>query len=269
MAAKNGNLPDSSLRTVEGGIRLTKAYARAWFQLATKAALAGVKLTPNSGYRSGASQRSLFTTNYTTTPNGSSDVRRYDGKTWYRRPGKPSTAPPGTSNHGWGNALDIAGIFFSFGGKASAGYAFLKKHAGAYGITHPGWAETQRDWEPWHWEKTGKNKAGKRLPFQYIAIEKVKSFQCQLGSKNADGIISVPSDTIKRMQRRINADAKLIKLLTPVKVDGLLGPHTVKALKKWLNVRVKPLVKLKPSSSKWNARSESILRKSITKGLWN
>jgi hypothetical protein len=60
----------------------------------------------------------------------------------------------GTSNHGWGKAVD-----FDFGGGqfGTAGYNFLKARAGLYGWNHPSWAEPGGSAcpEAWHWEWVG------------------------------------------------------------------------------------------------------------------
>ncbi len=61
-------------------------------------------------------------------------------------------ANPGTSNHGWGKAVDIGGCCAI---NAGAGPAFdwLTANAGRYGWTHPTWARAGGSKpEPWHWE---------------------------------------------------------------------------------------------------------------------
>ena len=66
---------------------------------------------------------------------------------------KPALAAvPGTSNHGWGLALDLCGGAQSFG---SAQYAWLAANAPAFGWVNPAWARpgAGRE-EPWHWEFT-------------------------------------------------------------------------------------------------------------------
>jgi LAS superfamily LD-carboxypeptidase LdcB len=64
---------------------------------------------------------------------------------------KPSLAAlPGTSNHGWGVAVDLCGGIDRYG---TAQYQWMKSHAAAFGWVHPGWADQggNRE-EPWHWE---------------------------------------------------------------------------------------------------------------------
>ncbi len=67
---------------------------------------------------------------------------------------KPGLAAiPGTSNHGWGVAVDLCGGAQDFGTPA---YNWLKSNAGSYGWGHPSWAEPGGSRpEPWHWEYSG------------------------------------------------------------------------------------------------------------------
>ena len=67
---------------------------------------------------------------------------------------KPSLAAvPGTSNHGWGLAVDLCGGVQSFG---TAEYGWFAATAGAFGWVNPGWAQPGRGREePWHWEFVG------------------------------------------------------------------------------------------------------------------
>jgi peptidoglycan DL-endopeptidase CwlO len=66
---------------------------------------------------------------------------------------KPALAAvPGTSNHGWGLAVDLCGGAGSFGTPA---YAWLSANGPAFGWVNPAWARpgAGRE-EPWHWEFT-------------------------------------------------------------------------------------------------------------------
>ena len=64
---------------------------------------------------------------------------------------KPTLAAvPGTSNHGWGLAVDLCGGIETFG---SPGFRWMKANAAKYGYIHPSWAsKTGSRPEPWHWE---------------------------------------------------------------------------------------------------------------------
>ena len=67
---------------------------------------------------------------------------------------KPALAAvPGTSNHGWGLAVDLCGGLRSFG---TAQYAWMAANAPRFGWSNPPWAaQGQGREEPWHWEFTG------------------------------------------------------------------------------------------------------------------
>ncbi|MEU4384812.1 M15 family metallopeptidase [Promicromonospora sp. NPDC023805] len=59
-------------------------------------------------------------------------------------------AVPGTSNHGWGQAVDLSGGIESFG---TTEHAWMVANAGKYGWTHPAWAQAGGSKpEAWHWE---------------------------------------------------------------------------------------------------------------------
>lgn len=64
-----------------------------------------------------------------------------------------NAAEPGTSNHGWALAIDVAVGIHDWNAPL---YVWLKANAGAYGWTHPSWAEPSGAHpEAWHWEFTG------------------------------------------------------------------------------------------------------------------
>ncbi|MGH4022361.1 MAG: D-alanyl-D-alanine carboxypeptidase family protein [Pseudonocardiaceae bacterium] len=68
-----------------------------------------------------------------------------------RKPGL--AAVPGTSNHGWGLALDLCGGAQSF---VTREFAWMAANASSFGWVHPPWAAPGRGREePWHWEYAG------------------------------------------------------------------------------------------------------------------
>ena len=70
----------------------------------------------------------------------------------YRRTPELAAAP-GTSEHGWGRAVDLCGGVQRFGSDA---YLWMQANAGAFGFFHPEWAEPEgSNPEPWHWEYSG------------------------------------------------------------------------------------------------------------------
>jgi len=82
--------------------------------------------------------------------------RPYDGQVEERAAWGVCAAKPGTSQHGWGKAIDFrdrrGGLTF-----ASPGFKWLQANAAAYGWNHPGWARPGGSGcdEPWHWEWVG------------------------------------------------------------------------------------------------------------------
>jgi cell wall-associated NlpC family hydrolase len=67
---------------------------------------------------------------------------------------KPALAAiPGTSNHGWGLAVDMCGGIQSFG---TPEYAWMARYGPNFGWSNPPWAQPGRGREePWHWEFVG------------------------------------------------------------------------------------------------------------------
>lgn len=115
------------------------------------AALAdGIELkiaTVDRSYRIYQTQEQIFRARYTTTWRAGAQVRYWNGVAWYKKPGVATAAVPGTSNHGWGLAVDAgtetdgdAGVE-SFDQRA---IDWLMLYAAAFGWS---W-EIQS--EPWH-----------------------------------------------------------------------------------------------------------------------
>ncbi|WP_145811376.1 peptidoglycan DD-metalloendopeptidase family protein [Kribbella amoyensis] len=125
----NGMIPASKLCALSNGHSLRCDAAASYAQLAAAYEQRfGRKLCITDSYRSYAAQVDLY------------------GR-------KPSLAAlPGTSNHGWGLAVDLCGGIERFG---TAQYQWMVQHATAYGWVHPAWAKQggNRE-EPWHWEFT-------------------------------------------------------------------------------------------------------------------
>lgn len=128
----NGEIPAAALCPVWGapGQLLRGDAARAFTALSREYAKAfGRPVCVTDSYRSRSQQVVL----YATKPN--------------------LAARPGTSNHGWGTAVDLCGGVESFG---TAQHAWLLSHAPLYGWFHPSWAQPGGSRpEPWHWEFAG------------------------------------------------------------------------------------------------------------------
>ena len=78
--------------------------------------------------------------------------RSYDEQVQCRLEKGSLCANPGTSNHGWGKAVDIGGCCGVNSGTGPA-FDWLTTNAGRYGWNHPAWAQPGGSKpEPWHWE---------------------------------------------------------------------------------------------------------------------
>jgi len=106
----NGKLPQKLLAPIKPSGQLHHLAARAWNAMREAAALEGVELRHVGAMRSYEQQVQLFQERYQATPNGARVTRKWNSRTYYLRPGKAPSATPGTSNHGWGLAIDVADI---------------------------------------------------------------------------------------------------------------------------------------------------------------
>jgi hypothetical protein len=152
----NGQLPASLLTDVVGGGKLHHLCARAWKALVADA-WESVKLpltyTYGGTYRSYAQQETLFRSRYDPSGTGGG-CKTWNGVRWCKKSSRLATAAvPGTSNHGWGLAVDSA-----WDKDLSNG---IGPNDAAAITSHPGWqwllANAERygfSWElqsePWH-----------------------------------------------------------------------------------------------------------------------
>lgn len=123
----NGRLGDDDLCSIGDGHRLRADAAATYVAMnAAYAAVFGEPISITDSYRSYGSQQSL---------------------SWQ----KPNLAArPGTSNHGWGVAVDVFGGIDDYG---SDRHAWLTDHGPSYGWFNPQWAQAGGSRpEPWHWE---------------------------------------------------------------------------------------------------------------------
>lgn len=142
----NGELPATALVVLPRpdptapAVTLCPPAARAWWALNhAHHGETGVWLAstgPADSYRSLAQQEDLFRARYTTTPLAGRPSKVWAGQQWWLREGMAAAAVPGTSNHGYGCAIDVANV--------DNHLAWLHANADAYGFT---W-ELQS--EPWH-----------------------------------------------------------------------------------------------------------------------
>jgi len=104
----NGLLPKELLRPIKPTGQLHHIAARAWHAMRDAAWKAGILLSLSQGYRTYSQQETLFKSRYTTDVLSGRPTKRWQGKVWYQRPRTAMAAVPGTSNHGWALALDLA-----------------------------------------------------------------------------------------------------------------------------------------------------------------
>jgi D-alanyl-D-alanine carboxypeptidase len=128
----NGHMPASALCPLWGAPgQVLRADAAAAFDRLSKAYAAqfGRPITVTDSYRSYAAQVAC---------------RQQKGDL---------CATPGTSNHGWGTAVDLGDGVNSYG---TATYDWMKANSTRFGWFHPSWAEPGGSKpEPWHWEFAG------------------------------------------------------------------------------------------------------------------
>lgn len=154
----NGQIDPAYLAPAAGtpGARLRRGAANSWATLrATVYARYGWWPTLTSAadaYRTYEIQRSIFLQRYQTTriaySPGRYDMRAWNGRPYWRKPGYAAAAVPGTSNHGWGKAVDIALI----GSVTGARYRQFKSVAEPLKWSN---VEGLSVNEPWHWVYLG------------------------------------------------------------------------------------------------------------------
>ena len=139
---KNGRLDPVLLAPVKPfGNLYGKTAAIAWAEMKAAAKKDSVILKPTSGvdtYRPYNVQEALFAARYSTEEITGRPTRTCNGKTYWLLPGVASAACPGTSNHGWGLAVDIYAV------GAEGRLEWLLDNAARFG-----WSWELQS-EPWH-----------------------------------------------------------------------------------------------------------------------
>ena len=109
--AKNGELASALLRDIHSpNGKLHHLAATAWNCMQLAAYFDGIELNHVGAYRSLEAQKALFSQRYEPMRTGRVPevTRTMGGKTWYLKKGMAPAGVPGTSNHGWGIAIDCA-----------------------------------------------------------------------------------------------------------------------------------------------------------------
>lgn len=149
----NGQIPSTALVAISGkaGARLLSGPAASWErgcdEVERRFGWRPEPSGPSDAYRELAVQIVTFLDRYVAAKTGGGfygDVRWWNGVRYVRKKGKAAAAVPGTSNHGKGRAVDVAGL----GGFSGIRYAQF-----ASVFVPLGWsnAEGRSVDEPWHW----------------------------------------------------------------------------------------------------------------------
>ena len=108
-----------------------------------------------------------FAAKFTGMQLGAWGYRPYTRQLSIRKEKPKLSAKPGTSNHGWGLAIDTH--YFNAGGArlplaySGAQYIWLSQNAAGFGWENPAWARKGGSkQEPWHWEWKNKDQIMQR-----------------------------------------------------------------------------------------------------------
>ena len=156
----NGELALALLAPADRGALHVHA-ARSWAAMAEAAARDGITLRATSAvdtYRTLTRQTAAFRERYTRTPHPGRPTKQWQGVTWWLLPGMAPTATPGTSNHGWGLAIDVCTVgelgqpvaLAPSGNPTSIArraWDWLVDHYESYGWSHE---YSSPGTEPWH-----------------------------------------------------------------------------------------------------------------------
>lgn len=112
VGASNGQLDASVLRSPDyhtnNAYKLFVPVSYAMEAMHAAAERVDVHIDTTGRYRSYARQEALFLERYSPTEIAGRPTKRWNGQTWWQKPGVAMAATPGTSNHGLGLADDLA-----------------------------------------------------------------------------------------------------------------------------------------------------------------
>jgi hypothetical protein len=143
---KNGEIPSDLLAKVDFGGYLLEKHAAVKFSALNKAFKEkfGKNFTISGPYRPFNVGNNIFDWAYFNKTGKGRKIGTNGGV---------AAAKPGTSKHGWGQAMDIGG----FGnGPGNQYFDWMEQNAKRYGWINPTWAKKPgAGYEPWHWEYIG------------------------------------------------------------------------------------------------------------------
>lgn len=157
---QNGNMdPDRLLKV--GTCVLERDAAYTYSLMKEAAEKDGISLRTDGCYRTLRKQEAAYEKRCPVleipvyADNGVSGAKFQTGTKRARVCSGPLTAVPGTSNHGWGRAIDFRDRYDVLNCYDKE-FHWLRNNAHRFGWVHPAWAHCGQDTqEPWHWEYAG------------------------------------------------------------------------------------------------------------------
>jgi hypothetical protein len=153
---ENGKAPAALLRNFDGKSPMLILPSYGMQALHLQAAADGIDCSTTGRYRTYARQEALFRERYTTTVLPNRPYKWWDGngdgtkERWYQKPGTAMAATPGTSNHGYGCADDVAEQLDADPepeGMSDRLLIWMRENAPSFGFG----LETRSERWHWHW----------------------------------------------------------------------------------------------------------------------
>lgn len=177
----NGRVDKKDLVKIKSGGYMHKVAAGAFNALYDEAKKNGFVLKTIGQYRSYEDQLEMFNDRYSLQPTGRVPqvTRKFLKKKWFLKKGKSPSGVPGTSNHGFGLAVDLGlagpnGKVLSLRGNGKA-WSWMCANAPLYGFYLQGpstkLGKPNPEFEAWHWQYC----MGDKLPPAVVAILKAMS----------------------------------------------------------------------------------------------
>ena len=249
---ENGKLPDHLLVKIGvGSARMEMTAARSFIAMFAEARrVLGVTVKHVGDYRPYDAQLRMFLDRYEPVSfavygvTKSANRKKWDagaktyGSQWWRKKQRPdgsfpaTAATPGSSNHGWGLALDIAEEYDSDSAPDPIRTRFvdwLCDNAHRYGIS------AELDSEPWHWRYV----AGDAIPQATRDYERSGGVLVPSPSIPEPGpavVFAYPGEPVVRGSKNTTA-VKLIQAVVGATPDGDFGAVTERRVKVWQTSR--------------------------------
>ena len=209
--------------TRTGWNRLHPEFRRRIAAMMQDAKSRGVDLGLGGGYRSSAQQRTLFLSRYVEDPAG---TITWDGKTWSKKPGVASAAPPGRSYH---EETDPQG--FAFAADLVGDMAWMNANCQRFGLLH--FANVNN--EPWHVQPEELPRSRSKYTGQQLATYPLNGAPAPTPAppKPADPPLrfDYPGKPVKLDSR--GPAVALVQAVVGASTDGWFGPVTQRLVMRW------------------------------------